>query len=217
MLGQHRGPAPRSPPALHFTVSVDRSDPSPTPDGPPAAAGRLLPVRAALGRSPLARVWRRIPGPWRPLAVLAPLAAALVIKGLLNGSETAPRRRPPLVATAAVTRGNLPVRYPVNAEVKPLVSVEVRPEVDGTIQRLDFQDGSMVRRGQVLAQINPTPYQAAFDLALANTSNKAKLPRFNCPSMRHSNVQALNQTTAAGQRASNLGVAKRRVMGMHQD
>jgi multidrug efflux system membrane fusion protein len=61
-------------------------------------------------------------------------------------------------------------RYPVSAEVKPLVSVEVRPEVSGTIQRLFFQEGTEVRRGDPLALINPTPYQVALDQARANTS-----------------------------------------------
>lgn len=132
-----------------------------------------MPLTSALRRSPLGALWRRIPGPWRPLAVLAPLAVVLVIKGLLQGSDTAPRRRPPLVATAAVIQGSLPIRYPVTAEVKPLVSVEVRPEVDGTIQRLDFQEGAMVQQGQLLALINPVPYQAAYDQAQANTSRAA--------------------------------------------
>jgi multidrug efflux system membrane fusion protein len=107
------------------------------------------------------------------VALLLPLAVVLVIKGWLNGSEGPPRRRPPLVATVPVSRGRLTIRYPVTAEVRPLVSVEVRPEVDGTIQSLDFEEGTMVRRGQVLAQINPTPYQAANDLAQANSSRAA--------------------------------------------
>jgi multidrug efflux system membrane fusion protein len=74
------------------------------------------------------------------------------------------------VQTAPVQRGSMEERYPVSAEVKPLVSVEVRPEVSGTIQRLYFQEGTEVRRGDPLALINPTPYQVALDQARANTS-----------------------------------------------
>lgn len=148
-------------------------------------------------------LWRRIPAPWRPVAWLVPLAAVVVIRGLLNGSEATPRRRPPLVATASVQRGSLPIRYPVSAEVRPLVSVEVRPEVDGTIQRLDFQEGSMVRRGQVLAQINPTPYQAAFDLAQANTSRAAAKLGEAVAQQRLASVQ-LNLAAARARRYSGL-------------
>ena len=115
-------------------------------------------------------LWSRLPAPWRPLLLLAPIAAALLVRGLLNTAPAPSRRPPPLVQTAPVVLGSMEERYPVSAEVKPLVSVEVRPEVSGTIQRLFFQEGTEVRRGDPLALINPTPYQVALDQARANTS-----------------------------------------------
>ena len=115
-------------------------------------------------------LWSRLPAPWRPLLLLAPIAAALLVRGLLNSAPAPSRRPPPLVQTAPVVLGSMEERYPVSAEVKPLVSVEVRPEVSGTIQRLFFQEGTEVRRGDPLALINPTPYQVALDQARANTS-----------------------------------------------
>lgn len=115
-------------------------------------------------------LWSRLPAPWRPLLLLAPIAAALLARGLLNTAPAPSRRPPPLVQTAPVVLGSMEERYPVSAEVKPLVSVEVRPEVSGTIQRLFFQEGTEVRRGDPLALINPTPYQVALDQARANTS-----------------------------------------------
>ena len=115
-------------------------------------------------------LWARIPGPWRPLLLLVPITAALLLRGLQNSAPAPSRRPPPLVQTAPVELGSMEERYPVSAEVKPLVSVEVRPEVSGTIQRLFFQEGTEVRRGDPLALINPTPYQVALDQARANTS-----------------------------------------------
>ncbi len=44
-------------------------------------------------------------------------------------------------------------------------SVDVRPRVSGYIQSIDFTDGQIVRRGQVLFVIDPRPYQAALDQA----------------------------------------------------
>ena len=117
-----------------------------------------------------ATLWARIPGPWRPLLLLVPITAALLLRGLQNSAPAPSRRPPPLVQTAPVELGSMEERYPVSAEVKPLVSVEVRPEVSGTIQRLFFQEGTEVRRGDPLALINPTPYQVALDQARANTS-----------------------------------------------
>lgn len=135
--------------------------PPPSPPSPAASEPRK---RAIL--SP----WTRVPPPWRPLLLLAPIAAALVARGLLNSAPAPSRRPPPLVQTAPVQLGSMEERYPVTAEVRPLVSVEVRPEVSGTIQRLYFREGTEVRRGDPLALINPIPYQVALDQARANTS-----------------------------------------------
>jgi multidrug efflux system membrane fusion protein len=134
---------------------------SPPSDGGPASGS---PPRASAG----VRFWRLLPPAWRPLLLLLPIVAALVLRGLQNSTATPPRRPPPLVETAAVTRGLLEIRYPITAEVRPLVSVEVRPEVDGTLQRLFFREGTLVRQGQPLALIQPTPYQVALDQAQAN-------------------------------------------------
>jgi membrane fusion protein (multidrug efflux system) len=46
-------------------------------------------------------------------------------------------------------------------------SAEVRPQVSGIILRRLFVEGSEVRAGQQLYQIDPAPYQAAYDSALA--------------------------------------------------
>ena len=146
----------------------DRADPNqgsmstpPPPSSPADPSSRWRSGRA---------LWSRLPAPWRPLLLLAPIAAALLVRGLLNSAPAPSRRPPPLVQTAPVVLGSMEERYPVSAEVKPLVSVEVRPEVSGTIQRLFFQEGTEVRRGDPLALINPTPYQVALDQARANTS-----------------------------------------------
>ena len=146
----------------------NRADPNqgsisspPPPSSPPDPSSRW---RSGRG------LWSRLPAPWRPLLLLAPIAAALLVRGLLNTAPAPSRRPPPLVQTAPVVLGSMEERYPVSAEVKPLVSVEVRPEVSGTIQRLFFQEGTEVRRGDPLALINPTPYQVALDQARANTS-----------------------------------------------
>jgi multidrug efflux system membrane fusion protein len=117
--------------------------------------------------------WLGIPRAWRPLLLLAPVAMGLVLRGLHNNALPPSRRPAPLVETAAVELGAMEVRHPVSAEIRPLVSVEVRPEVSGTIQRLFFEEGTVVRQGDPLALINPTPYQVALDQARAQT-NRAR-------------------------------------------
>jgi RND family efflux transporter MFP subunit len=44
-------------------------------------------------------------------------------------------------------------------------SVDIRPRVSGYLLKVGFRDGEMVRKGQVLFQIDPRPYQAALDQA----------------------------------------------------
>ncbi|HEY4546246.1 MAG TPA: efflux RND transporter periplasmic adaptor subunit [Pedomonas sp.] len=45
---------------------------------------------------------------------------------------------------------------------------DVRPQVGGIIQKRLFEEGSMVKKGQLLYQIDPAPFQAAHDQAVAN-------------------------------------------------
>ncbi|WP_370875479.1 efflux RND transporter periplasmic adaptor subunit [Methylobacterium amylolyticum] len=46
-------------------------------------------------------------------------------------------------------------------------TVQVRSRVDGEIQRVDFREGQKVRKGDLLVQIDPRPYQASLDQAKA--------------------------------------------------
>lgn len=45
---------------------------------------------------------------------------------------------------------------------------EVRPQIDGTVRKIKFEEGSFVKAGTQLYEINPAVYQAAFDDAKAN-------------------------------------------------
>ena len=49
--------------------------------------------------------------------------------------------------------------------VTPLATVTVKPQVGGQLVRINFTEGETVRAGQVLAEIDPKPYQAALDQA----------------------------------------------------
>jgi multidrug efflux system membrane fusion protein len=49
--------------------------------------------------------------------------------------------------------------------ITPLATVVVKPQVSGILHRIAFKEGQMVRAGDVLAEIDPRPYQAALDQA----------------------------------------------------
>jgi membrane fusion protein (multidrug efflux system) len=53
----------------------------------------------------------------------------------------------------------------------PFETADVRPQVSGIIQARLFAEGAVVRAGQVLYQIEPAPFQAAYDQAAAQLAN----------------------------------------------
>jgi multidrug efflux system membrane fusion protein len=71
------------------------------------------------------------------------------------------------VAVATAVRG--PINVTVNAlgTVTPLATATVRPQASGMLMKINFTEGQLVRAGDVLAEIDPRPYQAALAQAEA--------------------------------------------------
>lgn len=74
--------------------------------------------------------------------------------------------------------------------------VEVRPQVSGLITRILIQEGDKVRRGQALFQIDPVPYQAAVDEAVANV--EAAEAKLNTARLNAESRQSLYQEQVIG-------------------
>ena len=68
---------------------------------------------------------------------------------------------PTTVGTAKATQADIPVQVEAIGTVTPAATVTVRPQVSGTITSLLYREGQLVHKGQVLAIIDPRPYQAA--------------------------------------------------------
>lgn len=78
--------------------------------------------------------------------------------------------------TLTVTSTNQTLQSTYPATLRGRQSVEVRPQVSGTITKICINEGDAVRRGQVLFIIDQVPYKAALETALANVkSAEAKL------------------------------------------
>ena len=75
---------------------------------------------------------------------------------------------PVAVGVATVTPGDIQVRIPALGTVTTLANVTVRTQISGTLQRILFTEGQLVRSGDVLAQIDPRPYEAALQTAQGN-------------------------------------------------
>jgi membrane fusion protein (multidrug efflux system) len=67
-----------------------------------------------------------------------------------------------------VQQGSAPIVQDLPARVSAFQISEVRPQVNGVIQRRFFQEGSIVRQGQTLYQIDPSIYNAQAAQAQAN-------------------------------------------------
>jgi len=71
------------------------------------------------------------------------------------------------VSVAKVTRRDVPVWLRGLGAVQALNAVQVRTRVDGTLQQVAVAEGQEVKQGDLLAVIDPRPYQAALDAAIA--------------------------------------------------
>lgn len=77
------------------------------------------------------------------------------------------------VTVAKPQRQNLPIAAQGLGLVAANNTVVLHPRVDGTLDRVNFTEGQMVKAGDLLAQIDPRPYQAALDAAAAKKASDA--------------------------------------------
>ncbi|CUI74596.1 efflux RND transporter periplasmic adaptor subunit [Achromobacter xylosoxidans] len=103
------------------------------------------------------------------VAMLAAWAGWTVWRYALPGPAPAAipsyAQQPVAVSVAAARSGPLPRDLHALGTITPLARVVLRSQVDGQLQRLHYTEGQAVRRGQLLAEIDPRPYQAALAAA----------------------------------------------------
>src|SRR6201994_2138267 len=81
-----------------------------------------------------------------------------------NASET-PASTPSDVAVVQVEQKDVPIYGEWIGTLDGLVNADVRAQVTGYLQKQAYQEGSFVKKGQLLFQIDPRPFQAALDQA----------------------------------------------------
>jgi multidrug efflux system membrane fusion protein len=72
---------------------------------------------------------------------------------------------PTTVGVATVARADIPVVLEALGTVTPAATVTVQPQVSGVLQQLHFREGQMVRRGDLLASIDPRQFEMALQQA----------------------------------------------------
>ena len=82
---------------------------------------------------------------------------------------------PLAVGVAQATVGDVPITIDSLGTVTPLATVTVHPQVTGPLVSIPFTEGQMVKAGQLLAQIDPRPFQAAVDQAMGQLEHDQAL------------------------------------------
>jgi membrane fusion protein, multidrug efflux system len=100
------------------------------------------------------------------------LTAGVFVLGLImsgcGSQQAAPKAAAPEVAVVTVQAEQVVLTTELPGRTSAYFVAEIRPQVNGIIQKRLFEEGSDVKAGQVLYQIDPAPFQAACDNAAAN-------------------------------------------------
>ena len=114
---------------------------------------------------------RKHPWAWGTvLAVLLLLAWRAVVQSRADAaSRNAPGATSPAIAvdTAAVTHADVPIYLSGLGTVQAFYTVTVTARVDGELQKVAFTEGQTVHKGDLLAEIDPRPNQAAYAQSVA--------------------------------------------------
>jgi RND family efflux transporter MFP subunit len=93
-------------------------------------------------------------------------ALLLISLGCSNGRvRAAAPPPPPVVEVAPVIQKNVPVQGEWVGTLEGYVNAQIQPQVSGYLIRQDYQEGGLVRKGQLLFEIDPRPFQAVLDQA----------------------------------------------------
>jgi len=100
------------------------------------------------------------------------IAAGAIGWYLLQGSEPVRAARPPSrvavpVSVATATRRDMPIYLNGIGTVQASYTIGIHAQVDGKLLEVRFTEGQHVKKGDLLAKIDPRLYQAAFDQAKA--------------------------------------------------
>jgi multidrug efflux system membrane fusion protein len=109
------------------------------------------------------------------------------------------------VLAVQVKRADVPIHLDAVGTVRALNTVTVRAQVDGKLLSINFDEGQDVKKGDVLAQIDPTTFKAALDQAVAKKAqDEAQLANSKNDLARYQRLaatNAINQQQADTQKA----------------
>jgi membrane fusion protein (multidrug efflux system) len=144
----------------------------------PAHRARRLALPITTARGPLSAA---PPGRWRLAILAASLGLGLAACGDKQADGQA-QAKPPEVGVMLLAERSQALTSELPGRTAAFMSAEVRPQVNGIVQKRLFTEGSMVKAGQVLYQIDPSTYRATLAsarAALAKAQAAARTARVN--------------------------------------
>src|SRR6185437_4973261 len=133
------------------------------------------------------------------VVIVAAIAAGLAWRHAhTNGAAiaVAPEAAPVPVRSAVVQRQDMPIYLTGVGTVTANQSVTVKVRVDGELDKVAFTEGQDVKAGQVLAQIDPRPFQAQLQQAVATEArDQAQLANARRDQQRYARLIKEDATT----------------------
>jgi multidrug efflux system membrane fusion protein len=112
---------------------------------------------------------------WRAGQPIAPQRAQGGGGGRGGGGRGGGGLGPVPVVVAGAARSSIPVILNGLGNVTAFYTVTVKSRVDGQLMKVDFKEGDLVKEGQVIAEVDPRPYQVQLELGQATLAHDQAL------------------------------------------
>jgi membrane fusion protein (multidrug efflux system) len=123
----------------------------------------------------------------------AAAVGALWLTGCDRRTEAQQAASPPEVAVVVIQPQRVELTTELPGRTSAFRVAEIRPQVSGIVQKRLFQEGSDVKAGQLLYQIDPAPFQVAHESAKASLAKaQANLPTLRLKAERYQELLAEN-------------------------
>lgn len=104
--------------------------------------------------------------------IISALLGVLLVLSVASCGRTSANPAPPVpeVEVTEIVQKDVPIVSEWVAVLDGFVNAQIQPRVSGYVIRQDYKEGSVVKQGQVLFEIDPRPFKAALDQAKAQLS-----------------------------------------------
>jgi RND family efflux transporter MFP subunit len=97
--------------------------------------------------------------------VIGLVLVAILGSGCERRVASAPPPAPPTVEVTPIIQKDVPLEGEWVGTLEGYVNAQISPQVSGYLIRQDYREGALVKKGQLLFEIDPRPFQAALDQA----------------------------------------------------